>query len=131
MKKKLTFRKRVKIYMYMFILTFILIVPVLRYYSSSPWINACVLEYVDTLDKNNYKWYIYNIKWNPHLEPSQSNLVHWLTEYKVWNANWCIMMSGNIINDINNTFYCTVTYLIKKWPLPNNLKKPLWILKEE
>jgi len=131
MKKKFTLKKRLKIYMYMFILTFILVVPALRYYASSPWINACVLEYVDTLDKNNYKWYIYNIRWNEHLEPSKSDLVHGLTQYKIWTANGCIMQSDNFFSDVNNTFYCTVTYLIKNSPLPKKLKQPLWILKDE
>gem|GEM_PF-2664969 len=31
------------------------VVPVARYYASTPGINACVLEYVDNLEESNYQ----------------------------------------------------------------------------
>jgi hypothetical protein len=43
------------------LLLFTLGVPLARYYTTTPGENACVLEYVDAMDKNNYSGYIYNI----------------------------------------------------------------------
>lgn len=99
--------------------------PVLRYYWSTPGMNACVLEYVDNMEKGNYDGYIYNIKWVNHIEPANSKLVDSLSQYKVWESKWCLMVSNNMVNDLNNTFYCTMTYLIKNAPMDNQFKKPL------
>ena len=33
------------------------------------------------------------------------------------------MVSDNLFNDLNNTFYCTVTYLIKNAPIDEKYKK--------
>jgi hypothetical protein len=41
------------------------------------------------------------------------------------------MVSDNIVNDLNNTFYCTVSYLIKKAPVDKEFKKPLEYWKRE
>ena len=106
-------------------------IPILRYYSSTPWINACVLDYVDNLEDSNYKWYMYNINWVKHIEPWNSNLANKIKEFKIWNSNWCLMVSNNLFSDLNNTFYCTITYLIRKAPVNEKYKQPLEILKTE
>lgn len=108
-----------------------LIIPLLRYYASTPWTNACVLDYVENLEESNYKWSLYNINWLRHIEPNNSDMIEWLEEYKVWDSNWCLMVSDNLFWDLNNTFYCTITYLIKKIPIDEKFKEPLWILKDE
>lgn len=106
-------------------------IPVIRYYASTPDINACVLEYVENLEESNYKWYMYDIDWVKHIEPLNSWLNVSLEEYRIWKSNWCLMSSDNLFSDMNNTFYCTVTYLIKKLPIDEKYKQPLWILKSE
>lgn len=106
-------------------------IPTIRYYVSTPWINACVLDYVEQIDEWNYKWTMYDIDWIKHIEANNSDLNEWLEEYKIWEANWCLMVSDNMFNDLNNTFYCTVTYMIKKLPVNEKYKEPLWILKGE
>ncbi len=122
---------KTKIILYPVTLMLMVWIPLLRYYSSTPWINACVLEYVDNLEKSDYKWYMYNINWIKHIEPGNSSMNDSLEEYKVWSSNWCLMVSDNLFSDMNNTFYCTVSYLIKNAPISEKLKEPLWILKEE
>jgi len=120
-----------KYIIYPTVLMLMLVIPILRYYVSTPWENACVLEYVDNLEESNYKWYMYDIDGVKHLEPWNSKLAKSLTEYKIWTSNWCIMASNNLFNDLNNTFYCTITYLIKHSPMHDRLKQPLEILKWE
>lgn len=90
-----------------------------------------MLEYVDNMEGSNYDGYIYNIKWVNHIEPANSKLVNSLSQYKVWESRWCLMVSDNIVNDLNNTFYCTVSYLIKKAPVDKEFKKPLEYWKRE
>lgn len=116
---------------YPVVLMLMLWVPLLRYYVSTPWINACVLEYVDNLEESDYKWLMYDINWVKHIEPLNSNLNDSLKQYKIWKSNWCLMVSDNLFSDMNNTFYCTVSYLIKKLPVDEKYKEPFWILKEE
>jgi hypothetical protein len=41
------------------------------------------------------------------------------------------MAGDNLFNDMNNTFYCTVSYLIKNAPVDDKYKQPLEILKDE
>jgi len=108
-----------------------IVVPALRYYASTPWTNACVLEYVDELDESNYKWYMYDIDGVKHIEPANSNMAESLEQYKIWEANWCLMASNNLLSDLNNTLYCTISYLIKKAPVHDKLKEPLKILERE
>ena len=122
---------RSKVVTYTIAIVLMLIVPIARYYSSSPWINACVLEYVDELEESNFQWYMYDINWVKHIEPLNSNSNESLKEYRIWKSNWCIMASDNLFNDMNNTFYCTVTYLIKNLPIDEKFKKPLGILERE
>jgi hypothetical protein len=122
---------RSKNLIYPAVLLIMIWIPIIRYYASSPWINACVLEYVDSLEDNNYKWSLYNINWARHIEGKNSDLNDWLEKYKVWSSNWCLMASDNLFSDMNNTFYCTVTYLIKNAPINEKLKEPLWIMKNE
>jgi len=104
---------------------------VARYYASTPGINACVLEYVDNLEESNYQWYMYDINGIKHIEPLNSNSNDSLKQYRIWKSNWCIMAGDNLFNDMNNTFYCTVSYLIKNAPVDDKYKQPLEILKDE
>jgi len=113
------------------VLMLMLWVPLLRYYASTPWINACVLEYVDNLEESDYRWFMYDIDWVKHIEPANSRFNVSLAPYMVWESHWCLMVSDNLFNDMNNTFYCTVTYLIKNAPINEKFKEPLWILKDE
>lgn len=113
-----------------FLVLFILI-PLSTYYVSTPEINACVLDYVDNLEESGYKWYMYDINWVSHIEPLNSNLIKSLKIYKIWNTNWCLMVSGNLFNDFNNTIYCAMTYLIRKSPIDDRVKEPLWLLEEK
>lgn len=122
---------KTKIILYPVTLMLMVWIPLLRYYASTPWTNACVLDYVDNLEESDYKWYMYNINWVKHIEPGNSNMNDSLEEYKVWSSNWCLMVSDNLFSDMNNTFYCTVSYLIKNAPISDKLKEPLWILKDE
>jgi len=122
---------RSKIVIYTVALVLMLWVPILRYYVSSPWINACVLEYVDNMEDSNFKWNMYNIDWVRHIEAGNSNMNKSLEEYKIWEANWCLMSSDNLFTDLNNTFYCSITYIIKNLPINDKLKEPLWIMKSE
>lgn len=117
--------------LYPVILMLTIWVPVTRYYASTPDINACVLDYVDNLEDSDYKWYMYDINWVKHIEPLNSSMNESLKQYRVWVTNWCLMSSDNLFNDMNNTFYCTVTYLIRNAPVNDKLKQPLWILKSE
>lgn len=107
------------------------LVPFIRYYVSTPGINACVLEYVDEIENGDTKGYIYDIHGVRHIEPSDSIMIKSLEQYKIWEANGCLMSSDNLFSDLNNTFYCAVTYLIKKAPVRDELKEPLQILKSE
>lgn len=122
---------KIKNIAYPIILMLLLWVPITRYYVSTPDINACVLDYVDNLEENQYKWYMYDINWVKHIEPLNSRMNDSLEKYRIWETNWCLMSSDNFFNDMNNTFYCTVTYLIRKAPIDDKLKQPLWILKSE
>ncbi|EKE29179.1 MAG: hypothetical protein ACD_2C00210G0007 [uncultured bacterium (gcode 4)] len=118
-----------KFIIYPTILLFTVWVPLVKYYTNTPGQNACVLDYVDNLDKSNYKWYLYNIDWYNHIEPWNSTLLNWIEQYKTWRSIWCLMVSDNLFNDINNTFYCSVTYMIRKAPIDPKLKEPLGIIK--
>jgi hypothetical protein len=44
-----------KLITYSVVLLLMVIVPVLRYYASTPDTNACVLDYVDNIDDSDYK----------------------------------------------------------------------------
>lgn len=116
---------------YPLVLVLAILIPLMRYYSSTPGVNACVLEYVDELEQSNFKWYMYDINWVKHLEPANSNMNASLKKYRIWEANWCIMSWDNLFNDLNNTFYCTITYMIRKAPINYRLKEPLKIFKKE
>lgn len=122
---------KVRNILYPMVPLFLIILPIMRYYASTPWVNACVLDYVDNMEESDYKWYMYDINGVKHIEPANSRFVDSLAEYKIWEADWCLMASDNLLSDLNNTFYCTVSYLIKKAPIDEKLKEPLGILKEE
>lgn len=106
-----------------------IIVPIARYYASTPWINSCVLEYVDNLEESSYKWYVYDINGVKHIEPLNSKNLESLSMYKVWKADGCLIKTNNLFSDLNNTFYCAITYMIRKSPVDDRLKEPLEILK--
>lgn len=118
-----------KYIIYICVLLFMFALPVARYYVSTPWINWCVIDYVDTMDQSDFQWYMYSIDGMRHVEPKNSKLVKSLEQYKVWTINGCLMASDNYFYDLNNTFYCSVAYMIKKSPMSDQLKKPLWIMK--
>jgi len=122
---------RTKVITYTIALVLMLWVPLIRYYVSTPETNACVLDYVDNLEESNYEGYMYDIDWVKHIEPGNSNMVSSLEEYEIWKSKWCLMVSDDLFSDMNNTFYCTVAYMIRKSPAPEKMKEPLWILKRE
>jgi len=122
---------RSRVVIYTVALVLMLWVPVIRYYASTPWINACVLEYVDQMEESNYKWTMYNIKWLRHIEADNSNMIESLNQYKIWEANWCLMSSDNLFIDLNNTFYCSISYIIKNLPINEKFKEPLGIMESE
>jgi hypothetical protein len=51
-----------KIIIYPLVLTLMIGVPVLKYYISTPGINACVIDYAETLGKGENMGYLYSIK---------------------------------------------------------------------
>jgi len=122
---------RTKVITYTVAFVLMLWVPVTRYYVSTPDINACVLDYVDNLEESNYKWYMYDINGIKHIEPLNSRMNSSLEQYRIWESNWCIMSWGNLFDDLNNTFYCTITYMIRNAPVDEKYKTPLSIMDSE
>lgn len=120
---------RTRYIIYPVTITLMIIIPVFRYYATTPDINWCVLDYVDELENSNFSWYLYNINWMRHIEPKNSDMVQHLEKYKIWEAHWCLMASDNLFIDLTNTFYCTVTYIIRNAPISDNLKEPFGIYK--
>ena len=55
-------------FIYPLVITLAVGVPVARYYTVTPGYNACVLEYVDAMDSNDYRGNIYDIKGERHIE---------------------------------------------------------------
>jgi hypothetical protein len=55
--------KRIRTSRYLILTTFvlILIVPITRFYTINPDVNACMLEYVDSLGGDNGNGFIYKI----------------------------------------------------------------------
>ena len=82
------------------------------------------------MKNSDYKWYIYNIKWIPHIEPANSKNNKSLAKYKIGEANWCIMTWDNLYANLTNTIYCSITKLIYDAPAPEKLKQPLALLKK-
>lgn len=113
--------------LYPLTLMIVIILPVIRYYITTPWVNSCVLDYVNELENSNFSGYLYNINGMRHIEPKNSPLAPSLKEYQVGVANGCIMASDNLYIDLTNTFYCTITYLIKKAPIHESMKEPFWV----
>ena len=113
------------------VLILVIIVPILRYYTSTPEVNACVSDYVTEMEASDNKWFIYNINWRYHIEPEKSIYNNSLGQYLVWESRWCMMYSGNLFNDLNNTIYCSITYLIKNAPIHDDAKEQLGLYKSE
>ena len=118
-----------KHFIYPAVIVLALLVPVARYYASTPELNACVSDYVEEMKYSNNKWLIYKINGNYHIETDNSDNNRWLDEYLVWKSIWCMMFSDNLLNDLNNTVYCSITYMIKNAPVHDNVKKQLALLK--
>lgn len=121
---------KTKYIIYPVTLLFMLWVPILRYYSSTPNDSACVLDYVDEFQNSNYEWYMYNIDGIRHIEAKSSPLTKSLKPYLIGESKGCMMFSDNLFSDINNTFYCSITYLIRNAPIHEKLKQPLGIKKD-
>lgn len=87
----------------------------------TPGYNACVLEYVDSMDENGeYGGYLYDIEgYGRHIEPAASNLNDSLKDHRIGRSYGCLMASDNLYYDLNNTVYCSVTYLLENSPLRN------------
>ena len=105
-----------------------LVLPLVRYYVSTPGESACVIEYVESLEDNWRVGYMYNINGLRHIEPKDSIMSRSLEEYKIGYAIGCMMFSNNVFTDMNNSFYCSMTYLIKNSPMPEKYKVPLGIM---
>ena len=112
-------------YVFLVLFTVICVVPVLRFYTSEKSISDCMIDYVESIRANNFRGYMYNIDGLNHIEPAGSNMTQHLAEYKVWYATWCVMTSGNLFRDFNNTVYCSLTYMILESPFPQSMKQPL------
>lgn len=106
--------------LYLILITWVLalIVPVSRYFTVDPNVNACMIDYVKTLDGYNKKWYMYSIDGLNHIEPKKSIYNDYLGQYKIGYTHGCIMASGRLFTDFNNSVYCSVTYIITRfwWP---------------
>ncbi len=107
----------------------ILVMPVVRYFSSTPGVNACVIEYVDNLPNSEYSGYMYNIDGLRHIEPKNSVNNESLKEYRVGKSYGCLMVSDNPFVDLNNSIYCSMVFLIKKAPVNPIYKEPMRLLK--
>lgn len=114
-----------KNFIYPAVIVLALLVPVTRYYASTPELNACVSDYVENMKYSNNRGLIYNIDWRYHIETENSDNNRWLEQYLVWESRWCMMYSDNLLNDLNNTIYCSITYMIKNAPVHRNVKKQL------
>lgn len=101
---------------YLILITFVLIlvVPVARFFTINPDVNACMIEYVDSFDESNGWWFIYKIDWVNHIEPENSIFNKYIADHKVWYSQWCVMISGDLFTDFNNSVYCSLTYIVKK-----------------
>lgn len=103
---------------YPLVITLAVGVPVARYYTVTPGYNACVLEYVDALEENDFKGNIYDIKGERHIESVEGDYDA-LEEFKIGKSYGCIMVSNDAYADLSNTFYCSVAYMLEKSPLRN------------
>lgn len=103
------------------------VIPTLRYYVSTPWINDCMINYVQQMKASNYEWNVYNINWLAHIEPANSTSNKALEQYKVWEAKWCLMTWDDLYSNFNNSVYCSITYIIQKSPMHSSMKEPLAI----
>lgn len=104
---------------YPVVITLAIGVPVARYYTVTPGVNACVLEYVDSFDSANYRGNIYDIKGERHIETAPEDGHDALEDYRIGRSYGCIMVSNNAYADLTNTFYCSVAYMLEKSPLKN------------
>lgn len=105
-------------FIYPLVITLAVGVPVARYYTVTPGYNACVLEYVDAMDSNDYKGNIYDIKGERHIESVEGDYDA-LQDFKIGKSYGCIMASNDVYADLSNTLYCSVAYMLEKSPLRN------------
>ena len=106
-------------FIYPIVITLALGVPIARYYTVTPGVNACVLDYVDTLEQNEYRGYIYDIQGERHIESVEKGAHDSLSEFRIGKSYGCIMASNNFYADLSNTLYCSVTYMLEKSPIRN------------
>jgi hypothetical protein len=111
---------RSRLFTYSAVLTLGLGIPVFRYYTVIPGTNACVVEYVDSMEKSHYEGYLYDIEGQRHIEPLDSNRNDALEEYRIGRSYGCVMASNNLYYDLSNTVYCSVAYLLENSPLRNS-----------
>ncbi len=111
---------RTKLILYPLVLVLGLGVPVFRYYTVTPGYNACVLEYVETLEEGEYGGYLYDIEgYGRHIEAEGSYMNDALEDRRIGRSYGCIMASNHLYADLSNTIYCSVTYLLDKTPFRN------------
>lgn len=80
---------------------------------------------MDNLEQSGYKGYMYDIDGVKHIEPQNSDMTESIKQYEIGRSVGCLMISNNLFNDLNNTLYCTMTFLIKRAPVGDRLKEPL------
>ena len=121
---------KTKTIVYPVVILLAFIVPVAKYYTSTPEIDACMQVYIDNLEASESKWFIYDIDGRRHIEPANSSNNKALEQYLIWKADGCMMYSDQLLNDLNNMIYCAITFMIKKSPMHDSLKEPI-VLKEK
>lgn len=106
-------------FLYPAVLVLTLGVPVARYYTVTPGLNACVLDYVDSIEENGYRGYIYDLKGERHIESVKKGDRDALEPFRIGRSYGCIMASNDLYADLSNTFYCSVAYMLEKTPIKN------------
>ena len=109
--------KRVKTsqYLILTVIVIVIIVPLVRLYTVNPNVNACMIEYVDNLNVYKPSGYLYKVDWVNHIETKESIFNKYIFEHKVWYSEGCIMASGRLFTDFNNSVYCSFVYMAKTW----------------
>ena len=96
-----------KKYIFFVLILPILTLPVIKFYTNTPWYNDCMIEYIKQWGD---KWFLYSF-WFGKNHIDKKDL--W-DKFKIWVANGCIMKSNNIIVDWWNTLYCIESKILLK-----------------
>lgn len=88
------------------------IASVIKFYSSSPWNTDCMLSYIRSGAKTGILYQLEGGEY--HIEPDGSSLTNSLAPLSIWIADGCLMRTGNLYNDYNNTTYCSITKILLK-----------------